>query len=235
MLFLSIALVATLLLSSATAADNDDGLVKMKLNKIPEEEFMMNLLSYHVPPTIKSSSPMSLPSLATERRLIRGTKQQNHEEENIVLKNTMNAQYMGEIKIGTPPQSFMVVFDTGSADLWVPHERCREESPMNCAAKNVFMPGSSSTNKQLPENAKSQFSIRYGSGPVSGEFTIDQVTVGQDDVVDDQTFALVEHSSGLGALCKLTTDLLLCVCSNNFVANKNILSSSSFRRSKGQV
>ena len=220
MLFRSIALAATLtlLLSSAQAADeNDGGLVKMKLNKIPEEEFMMNLLSYHVPPTIHSSK--SLPSLATQRKLIRGTTKQqqqaqNHSEENIVLKNTMNAQYMGQIKIGTPPQSFMVVFDTGSADLWVPHQRCREESPMNCAAKNVFLPGSSSTNKQLPMGAKEQFSIRYGSGPVSGEFTIDQVTVGKDDVVEDQTFALVEHSSGLGALCKPHDNgsAVMCVC-----------------------
>lgn len=96
----------------------------------------------------------------------------------------------------------MVVFDTGSADLWVPHEKCREESPINCAAKNVFMPSSSATNKQLPDGAKSQFSITYGSGPVSGVFTIDQVTLGKDDIVTDQTFALVEHSSGLGALCK---------------------------------
>jgi len=197
MLFQSLALVAALAISSATA--DSDGLVKMKLNKIPEEDFMLNLLSFHVPPKITSSAK-SLPSVATERKLVRGAKQQNHGEENVILKNTMNAQYMGEITIGSPPQTFMVVFDTGSADLWVPHEKCREESPINCAAKNVFMPSSSATNKQLPDGAKSQFSITYGSGPVSGVFTIDQVTLGKDDIVTDQTFALVEHSSGLGAL-----------------------------------
>ena len=199
MLFQSLALVAALAISSATA--DSDGLVKMKLNKIPEEDFMLNLLSFHVPPKITSSAK-SLPSVATERKLVRGAKQQNHGEENVILKNTMNAQYMGEITIGSPPQTFMVVFDTGSADLWVPHEKCREESPINCAGKNVFMPSSSATNKQLPDGAKSQFSITYGSGPVSGVFTIDQVTLGKDDIVTDQTFALVEHSSGLGALCK---------------------------------
>jgi len=197
MLFRSLALVAALVISSATA--DSDGLVKMKLNKIPEEEFMMNLLSFHVPPTIMSSAK-SRPSVATERKLVRGAKLQNHGEENVVLKNMMNAQYMGEIKIGSPPQTFMVVFDTGSADLWVPHEKCHQMSPINCAAKHVFVPGSSATNKQLPDGAKSDFSIVYGSGPVSGVYTIDQVTVGQDDVVTDQTFALVEHSSGLGAL-----------------------------------
>lgn len=170
---------------------------------------MMDLLSYHVPPTIMSAN--SLPSVATERKLVRGAKMQNHGEESVLLKNRMNAQYMGEIKIGTPPQSFQVVFDTGSADLWVPHEKCHSFSPMNCAAKNVFKPSSSTTNKDIPLGSKSQFSIHYGSGPVQGVFTIDQVTLGQDDVVSDQTFGLVQHTSGLGILCKYMVSIS-CLC-----------------------
>ena len=215
MLFRTLALVAALAISSATA--DSDGLVKMKLRKIPEEDFMMNLLSFHVPPTIRSSAE-SLPYVSTERKLVRGAKAKeatakelDHGVEITVLKNTMNAQYMGEITAGNPPQKFNVVLDTGSSDLWVPHEKCPTLSPLNCGAKNVFIPKSSTTNKKLEADAKSKFFITYGSGPVSGVFTIDQVTVGKDDVVTDQTFALVEHSSGLGALCKFLGTLFF-VC-----------------------
>lgn len=82
----------------------------------------------------------------------------------------MDAQYYGEIMIGTPGQPFKVIFDTGSSNLWVPSHSCWSPA---CWNHNTYNSKNSSTFK----NNGTKYEIQYGSGKVAGIVSNDVVTV----------------------------------------------------------
>jgi hypothetical protein len=81
-----------------------------------------------------------------------------------------NLLYTGEISVGTPPQLFQMVFDTGSSDVWVPLFGC---NPEQCGNHSQFNPSQSNT--YFPLTNASNFTIQYGSGSVSGEWARDRI------------------------------------------------------------
>uniref|UniRef100_A0A452F010 Peptidase A1 domain-containing protein n=1 Tax=Capra hircus TaxID=9925 RepID=A0A452F010_CAPHI len=90
--------------------------------------------------------------------------------------------YMGNITIGTPPQEFQVVFDTGSSDLWVPSVFCNSSA---CSTHIRFRQCQSSTFQ--PTNK--MFWIMYGSGRMKRVVAHDTVLIG-DFLSTDQPFSL---------------------------------------------
>ncbi|XP_004425194.1 PREDICTED: renin [Ceratotherium simum simum] len=102
----------------------------------------------------------------------------------VVLTNYLDTQYYGEIGIGTPPQTFKVIFDTGSANLWVPSSKC---SPLYTACEIHSLYDSSESSSYM-ENG-TEFTIHYGSGKVKGFLSQDVVTVA--GITVTQTFGEV--------------------------------------------
>ncbi|GMS86160.1 hypothetical protein PENTCL1PPCAC_8335, partial [Pristionchus entomophagus] len=70
------------------------------------------------------------------------------------LKAYSDSIYVGEIKIGTPPQTFYVLIDTGSTDLWVVGTACKKESEENCKGQ----PSSGYAKHRFNGDASSTFS-----------------------------------------------------------------------------
>lgn len=125
---------------------------------------------------------------------LRGEVELLKKAESEVIKDYANAQYFGTVSIGSPPQSFQVVFDTGSSNLWVPKVGCSHCGLPIIGKKSKYNHDKSST--YTADGA--EFEIMYGSGSVSGFFSADDVTLADDLVIDSQRFAEVQDAGGLG-------------------------------------
>ncbi|XP_046896019.1 pepsin A-like [Hypomesus transpacificus] len=90
---------------------------------------------------------------------------------NEAMTNDADLSYYGVISIGTPPQSFSVIFDTGSSNLWVPSVYCSSQA---CQNHKKFNPQQSSTYQSTGQT----LSIQYGTGSMTGMLAYDTVQVG---------------------------------------------------------
>ncbi|XP_030077405.1 gastricsin isoform X2 [Microcaecilia unicolor] len=98
------------------------------------------------------------------------------------LATYMEMSYFGEISIGTPPQNFLVLFDTGSSNLWVASTYCQSQA---CTNHPRFSPNQSSTYTSNQQ----QFSIAYGTGSLTGILGYDTVTI-ENTSIAQQEFGL---------------------------------------------
>ncbi|RDB22736.1 Vacuolar aspartic protease [Hypsizygus marmoreus] len=97
--------------------------------------------------------------------------------------------YFTETSLGNPPQSFKVILDTGSSNLWVPSTKC---TSIACFLHTKYDSSASSTYKANG----SEFSIHYGSGSMEGFVSNDVLTIG-DLAIKKQDFAEATKEPGL--------------------------------------
>ncbi|GAA6040058.1 hypothetical protein JCM8097_004759 [Rhodosporidiobolus ruineniae] len=99
--------------------------------------------------------------------------------------------FYGKLSIGSPATDYLIDFDTGSADLWVPSSSCTSAA---CNAHTKYDPSSSSTSAKV---AGKKLSITYGDGSsTSGDVYSDTVSIA----------GLTASSQTFGVATSLTSD-----------------------------
>ncbi|KAJ6643864.1 Pregnancy-associated glycoprotein 4 [Pseudolycoriella hygida] len=112
--------------------------------------------------------------------------------EKVAMANWRDDDYAVPISIGTPPQPFIVLLDTGSSDLWVPSVKAKDSPDcVNlCSARHFYNESESTTFEKGPGD----FFIGYIGASVKGPIAIDTVSIG-DLTVTDQMFGSGESGS----------------------------------------
>ncbi|KAF3483782.1 uncharacterized protein GIQ15_03106 [Arthroderma uncinatum] len=160
----------------------------LKLKKIPLKE-QLEHADIDVQVKALGQKYMGIRPGQHEQQMFKQNPIQAEAGHNVLIDNFMNAQYFSEISIGTPPQTFKVVLDTGSSNLWVPGADC---TSIACFLHTKYDSSASST---FTKNGTS-FAIRYGSGSLEGFVSQDNVQIG-DLKIKDQLFAEATSEPGL--------------------------------------
>jgi hypothetical protein len=106
----------------------------------------------------------------------------------VVINDYQDAQYYGSIQMGTPAQDMRVIYDSGSSNLWVSNIK------PGLFSKHQYYDHSKSSTYVANGTV---FNIQYGSGPVSGVYSQETVSIGG-VAVAEYTFAEVDNVKGLG-------------------------------------
>jgi len=134
--------------------------------------------------------PLTREALRNHRQYLKAKYGVLEDGNSVILTNYQDAQYYGPITIGTPPQPFNVIFDTGSSNLWVPSSEC-SKLDIACQLHNKYNHAESST---YVANGSS-FSIQYGTGAMTGFVSEDTVVLG-DYKIPHQLFAEATSEPG---------------------------------------
>ncbi|GAN01470.1 cathepsin E-like [Mucor ambiguus] len=98
------------------------------------------------------------------------------------IYNDNQVQYLVNIQVGTPSQTFVVIVDTGSPEFWVPS--------IDCPASQCPLVNFNASKSSTLTDCHSNFSITYTGGYARGSLVTDHVTLAGISV-ENQAFGLV--------------------------------------------
>jgi hypothetical protein len=116
--------------------------------------------------------------------------------------NNQASEYYGTVSVGSPPQSFQVVFDTGSGNLLLPSKECTDEA---CTSHKRYDASLSATSMQVafadqptqpvaPDGTRDVVTITFGTGEMSGVYVRDNVCFGGEICAQGNLIAATEES-----------------------------------------
>jgi hypothetical protein len=157
-----------------------------------------------LPTTPKSISPIHLPL-----RLIKTTKRHytKREAETTIIPLIYDidlSELAVKVKVGTPAQEFLLLFDTGSADTWIPSTQCL---PSNGCPEDLHRFDASQSSTYQPSQDK--LVIKYGTGSAEGNYFQDVMTFSNEEAtttIKSQTLAIVDKAVGPISSQNISTD-----------------------------
>jgi hypothetical protein len=113
--------------------------------------------------------------------------------------NKKNMGYEGEFWFGNPPQRMQVIFDTGSAWVWLFSETCAKDK---CPKNNKKYELSKSNTFKPEKQEEKKLTLTYGKGAVQGLASRDQVCFDSkgSKCVDNMIFITVDRAMETGSL-----------------------------------
>jgi len=119
---------------------------------------------------------------------------------------SFKTSYSGAIHVGSPPQEFRVVFDTGSGHVILPASDCQSEA---CLVHRRYDPEASSTAHLVnvdgsavqPGDGCDQVDIGFGTGEITGEFVNETICLGATPDLADEDDGGAKYDEDLEPGC----------------------------------
>ncbi|KAG0173719.1 hypothetical protein DFQ28_008311 [Apophysomyces sp. BC1034] len=154
---------------------------------------LVSCLSHYGSAQPVKTAPLRLPLRHIIRKQFEGSSPVSEVSSSQLQSPLLNDIEMHELgvslSIGTPPQDFLLLFDSGSSDTWIPSEQCG----LNNGCQSADHYNSSASSTYTTSNYK--FTLRYVTGSTGGKYFKDRVTIG-DIEVKNQYLAAVNTVAG---------------------------------------